>query len=187
MGRWEVKTQPTAEPVTLTEAKAQLNVPDNISDWDGLIEGKIKAARIYVEEYIGQWLVTQTITAYFDEFPCDWLELPRGPLTSITHIKYTDDGTQKVWDANEYITDKVSKMPRISPKAGQSWPTNDDTINSIEVEFVAGYGGASDVPQNFKEAILVLAAHYFEHREDTVHTLPTRVVDSLFRHANHMF
>ncbi len=188
MGNWKIKTQPATEPVTLTEAKAHLNIPSAITDWDDLITVQIEAARIYVEQYSSQHLITQTVQEYFSEFPCDWIELSRFPISSITHVKYTDTNhTQQEWDSANYVQDKVSRYGRIAPKPNKTWPTNDDSLNSIEIEYVTGYGTAADVPAHFKQAILLTVGHMFENREDTIHTLPTRVHDLLRISANWQF
>lgn len=188
MGKWKILTQPAEEPVTLAEAKAHLNIPSALTDWDSLITRQIATARQYVEDYLGACLVTTTIQEYFDEFPCDWLELSRFPISAVTHVKYTDSaGEQKTWTSTLYNIDKVSKQGRIAPKPAQTWPINDDSLNSIEVQYVAGFGAAADVPAIYKDAILLTVGHLFENREDTVHSLPTRVIDLLFRKANHQF
>lgn len=185
---WKIATQPATEPVTLAEAKAQLNIPSAITDWDTLITLQIEAARIYVEQFSSQHLITQTVQEYFSDFPCKWLELSRYPIASITSVKYTDsDHAQQTWADTNYDTDLVSRYGRISPKPGKTWPVNDDTINSIVVEYVTGYGTASAVPAHFKQAILLTVGHMFENREDTIHTLPTRVHDLLRESANWQF
>ena len=38
-------------------------------------------------------------------------------------------------------------------------------MNAVNVTFVAGYGGASAVPSSFKQAIQLLAGHWYENRE----------------------
>lgn len=159
-----------------------------MTDWDDLITRQIKTARQYVEDYIGGCLITQTIQEYFDEFPCNYLELARFPIISIISVTYTDsDGDTQTWAATNYNTDKVSKMGRIAPKPSKTWPTNDDSLNSIEIEYTAGYGAADDVPEVYKDAMLLTVGHLFENREDRVHTLPTRVLDLLHRRANWQF
>lgn len=188
MGKWKIKTQPSEEPVTLSEAKAHLNIPSAITDWDSLITRQIATARQYVEDFIGGCLVSTTILEYFDEFPCGCLELSRFPVSSVTSVKYTDaDGAQQTWTSTEYSTDLVSKFARIAPKPNEVWPANNDDINSIVVEYVAGFGAKSAVPELYKDAILLTVGHLFENREDTVHTMPTRVIDLLYRKSNWQF
>src|SRR5690606_41630647 len=35
----------------------------------------------------------------------------------------------------------------------------------IEIDYVAGFGAADDVPSDLKRAVLALVAHWFEHRD----------------------
>ena len=60
-------TEPTAEPVTLAEAKTHCRV--DTSDDDTYITTLIKAARLYTEEATNRALITQTWDWYFDSFP----------------------------------------------------------------------------------------------------------------------
>ena len=47
-----------------------------------------------------------------------------------------------------------------------AWPTPGRAANGIEIAFVAGYGAAAaDVPAPIRQAILLLVAHWHEHRE----------------------
>lgn len=90
-----VVTEPTAEPVTLDEAKAHLRV--EFENDDLTIKALITAARKYCETVTKRALVTQTLRLTRDAFPgaCeDWaFRLPRPPLQSVSSIKYaTDEG-----------------------------------------------------------------------------------------------
>lgn len=83
-------TAPATMPVTLTEAKAQLDV--SYTDKDTLIEGLIAAATAHLDGWsgiLGRCLITQTWRQDFDRFNrC--LRLPLFPVASITSVKYTD-------------------------------------------------------------------------------------------------
>ena len=35
----------------------------------------------------------------------------------------------------------------------------------LEIDYVAGFGEAADVPPDLKQALLVLVGHWFEHRD----------------------
>jgi uncharacterized phiE125 gp8 family phage protein len=57
-----------------------------------------------------------------------------------------------------------------------AWPKPGRPANGIEIAFTAGYGPvAADVPAPIRQAILLLIAHWYEHRsplEDGIHTEP---------------
>jgi len=74
-----VTVQPASEPVSLTEAKAQCRVDG--SDSDTLLNNYILAARIFVEEYTGTKLVSQTVLMQGRNF-CDLRSLPMAPVIS---------------------------------------------------------------------------------------------------------
>ncbi len=134
-------TAPTAEPVSLTEAKAHLRV--DISTDDTLIEALIMAAREYCEGFQRRAYVTQTRELILDRFPSTGatIELPMAPLRSVSSIKYTDkDGVETTWAASNYIADTKSEPGRVSLGYGKSWPsTTLRPINGVSIRYVVGY------------------------------------------------
>ncbi len=164
-----VTSAPAAEPLSPTEAKAHLRV--DTSDDDTLIGSLITAARVMVENYLDQKLVTQTLTEYFDAFPLNGvIELGFWPVQSITSIGYTDtDGTAQTWAGANYQTDiygDFDKGPaRIIPAYSESYPSTRDNLNAVNVVYVAGYGAASAVPDLIKSAMRLLIADMYEGRQ----------------------
>jgi uncharacterized phiE125 gp8 family phage protein len=165
MTKWQITTEPTIEPITLTEAKLHLRVDG--TDDDALITSLIKAARQLCEEYQNRAYITQTITWKLDGFPCEFT-VPRPKLQSVTSIKYIDaNGTQQTLVSSIYDVDIYSEPARIVLAYGQVWPLLRGDINSVEVIFKAGYGDTADkVPDRIKAAIKLLIGHLYEHRED---------------------
>src|SRR5690606_41843642 len=84
----EIVTPPASEPVTLSEAKAQLSVTS--SAHDTRITSLITTARRQVERYLKRALITQTWKVYYNCFHAV-MELPYPPLQSVTQVKYYDD------------------------------------------------------------------------------------------------
>lgn len=162
--RHQLKTGPTTEPLTLAEAKTHLRVTS--SDDDTYIEDTlIVAARQHAELVTRRSFITQTWTLYADEF-LDLFLLPRPPLVSVTHVKYIDDdGAQQTLDASVYSVDTVSAPGHVYLAYDQSWPSARPIRNAVEIEYVAGYGAAADVPLGLKQAMLLLIGHLYEHRE----------------------
>jgi len=163
-------TAPTAEPITTADAKAHLRV--DISDDDDLIDALVVAARRQVELETWRALITQTWKVTLDAFPAgDTLRLPRPPLQSVTHIKYTPKGgSLTTFDSDSYIVDTDSEPGRIVLYSGESWPGDTlQIVNGVEIQFVAGYGdSANDVPQELIQAMLLMIGHWYEHREEVV-------------------
>jgi len=167
MAGLRVITPPSVEPVSVDEVKAQARV--DLADEDALIQGYIRAARETLERLLWRAFITQTLELTLDGWPeGSEIRLPRPPLQSVTAVRYiTEDGTLKTLDPALYVVDTASEPGRVVLKRGKSWPS--ETLApaaGVKVEYVAGYGDqASDVPEPIRQAILLLAAHWYEHRE----------------------
>jgi uncharacterized phiE125 gp8 family phage protein len=160
---WKVTAPPAEEPITLTEAKLHLRVDH--SDDDTLITSQIKTAREYCEDFQNRAFITQTIKLTLDEFP-DVIYVPRPPLISATSIKYIDvNGQQQTLNSSVYKVDTESEPARIVPAFNQCWPGLRGDINSVEVIYQAGYGGAAAVSGKVKDAMKLFLTHLYEHRE----------------------
>jgi hypothetical protein len=181
-------TAPATEPITRTEAKLYLRV-DSTAD-DSLIDILIAAARQMVEEHIGRSLITQHWTLWLDRFPggnepwwdgvreaslsvlsnarCE-IKIPRGPVSAVTHLKtYNDSGDASTMDSSDYHTDLSGYPARLVLKNGAVWPTDLRSANAIEIQFVAGYGAAGDVPSAIKAAIYQIVAAMYDCRGQDV-------------------
>ena len=162
-----VTSEPAAEPVSTSEAKTHLRVSG--SGDDTYIDTLVKAARRQVERVTGLSLITQTRALRLDEFPLsDAIELPYGPLQSVTSVAYLDaDGASQTWSSSNYRADIYSYPPRVALAYGVSWPSTRGVTHSVTVTYVAGYGTAStSVPQDILHAIKLLVGHWYENREE---------------------
>lgn len=157
---------PAEEPVSLSEMRLHLRVDHD--DEDALIQALITAARQHAETVTRRQLVTATWELREDAFPSgpEW-PLPLPPLQSVASVKYLgEDGTEQTFDASNYVVDTASEPGRIVLKPGASWPSGPlYPAGAARVRFVAGYGGASAVPEPIKAAIKLIVAHLYEHRE----------------------
>jgi len=163
-----VTTPPTAEPLSIAEARAHMRV-DHF-DEDGVIAGLILAARQHIETTCGLALCTTGFTMTLDDFPPgEIITLPRDPVQSIAAVRYRNDaGTLVTWSSLEWEADLNTSPPRLRPRDGYRWPTVSDRFAAVEVEFVAGYGGPELVPQPIMQALRLLVGHFYEHREVVV-------------------
>jgi uncharacterized phiE125 gp8 family phage protein len=161
--RLSLVSGPTSEPLTLSEVKAHCRV--DVTDHDGLLAGYILAAREWVEGYTWRKFVTQTWDCNADRF--GWcLELPTGPLQSVTSISYVDTaGSVQTVPASDYLVDTKSQVPRITPAYGKVWPVPRFQMNAVTVRAVFGYSTANPMPEPLRQAMLLLVGHMFEHRE----------------------
>lgn len=164
-----VQTPPAEEPVSLNEAKAHMRIV--VNDEDALINRLIATARRQCERVARRAFVTRTLEAMLDDWPADEvIELPYPPLASVTSIKYMDTGgTEHTVSASDYIVDAHSQPGRVTPKFGVHWPSVTlQPLAAIVVRYVAGFGAASAVPDEYKQAVLLMTAHLYENREAVI-------------------
>lgn len=160
---------PTAEPVSLEEAKAFLRVDG--SDDDGQIATLLAAARSYHEIGTKRQFVTATWRQTLSEFPyCGdarvWLYW--APIQSVTSITYLDTaGATQTLSSSLYQVVADPEGGYVLPAYNQSWPTIREQEEAITITYTAGYGAASAVPQALKQSILMLLRHWFDECDDT--------------------
>lgn len=163
---------PPAEPLSRAQAKAHLRVEHD--DDDDLIDALITMAREWVENHCRRSLVQRTLELRMDAW-CPVILLPRGPVQSITHVKYVDaTGTLATLSTSHYQADLYSTPPRIVPAWGLIWPTlKEGELNAVVVRYVAGYApGATsptdygaNVPRTILAAMKLIIGHLYENRE----------------------
>jgi len=170
---------PAEEPLTTAELKAWLR-QDHSAD-DALIAGLGVGARALVEKLSGRQLVTATWKLTLDRFPYpggwEFLEapslfpdphtirMPKAPLASVTWVKYYDLGSNFLTlDASVYDVSAATDPGRIFLAMNKVWPVTRLRPEAVQVQFVAGYGDAGDVPEEVKIAIKMTVAHWYENR-----------------------
>lgn len=153
----KIKDQPDEEPVTLADMRQHLgiNQADDTAR-DSIITSRIASARLMCEHYTRQAFIAQTWVGYSTDFPYNCnnnhaINLKQ-PLISVASVKYLDSsGAQQTLAKTAYLVDIVSAC--IVPEFGASWPTAQTQLNSVQVEYVCGYGDAEEVPETLKDAI----------------------------------
>lgn len=165
-----VVTPATTEPVTLVEAKAHLRVRH--SEEDTYITSLIKAATRHIEKVLDIALITQTFRYTLDAFE-DEIELPRGPVASITSVKYLDvDGVEQTVLASEYVTDLTGQRARVMIGPTYEWPDTLEGLGVVRIQYVAGSATLPDAYQDLKWSILLIIAHFYFNRGDGDAALP---------------
>lgn len=171
---------PQAEPVGLAEAKAWLRLDTGVED--EAISTLLVAARQAVESAVRRALVTQGWRVTLDAWPfagagaLDALVVARmggrmrvdlqiAPLQSVSAIRVSDAGGQpQLLPASLWRLVGAPDRARIVFAAPP--PNPGVTSEGIAIDLVAGYGAAGDVPAPLRQAILMLAADWYEHRGD---------------------
>jgi uncharacterized phiE125 gp8 family phage protein len=155
---------PAEEPVSLAETKAFLRLDADTED--GLVTALIAAARLHVESVTGRALVSQGWRAVLDAWPADRaVRLPVTPLVELTAVRAFDEQD----DEHELGLAQFQLEPGrvLLPRAIEGMPVLRERLG-LEIDYVAGFGGAADVPADLKRALLALVAHWFENRDAVI-------------------
>lgn len=173
MSGLQLKTAPTDEPVSLEEAILYARWESG-TDEDDQFSALITLGREQTEGITEHQLNTATWIQSFNGWQrCFLLDKP--PLQSVTTITFidVDDITQTV-SSSDYIVHTESEHRGIVQfKKDFTFPElRDERLNSISVEFVAGYEGwpilplaARGVPETLKLAIKLFVNDCWSHRE----------------------
>ena len=130
------------EPVTVQEAKDWMKV--DLTDDDTLIEELITVARKQVEGYLCISLVPKTITAILNNSQ-GGIELPYGPVASITSVKDEDD---IAIEATEYLPQ------------GEDYKTIKTPYDYLKVVYV------TEANTEYKTGVLQQILYLYENRGD---------------------
>ena len=156
---------PTFEPISLKEAKKQLELPAELADHDEHLSRLIELAREQVEHDTGLILPSATYVWKFDEWPTCDLILNRRPLASITSITYVDaSGSTQTLSTSVYELDSYRVEPSVRQKYNQTWPTIRGHENDITLTAVCGYATAALIPVMARQACLLIVAREFTER-----------------------
>jgi uncharacterized phiE125 gp8 family phage protein len=175
--KFRVITPPTAEPITLAEARDHLRVtpygsPAAHPD-DDLILALIVSARDWCEQYLRRALATQTIAVVVDELN-GAIELPYSPAQSVDSITYVDtDGATQTLATSVYQLDNYSEPPVVKLKYDQDWPTTRDQEDAATITYVAGYTDGESpntypLPGAIRAAMLLIIGNLYENRQENV-------------------
>lgn len=170
-------TAPTAEPLTLADAKLHLRIDTSTTDEDALVTALIQAARETVETYTHRAIPAQTWDLKLDGFTAhEYFEdgaiwLPKPPVSSVTSVTYLDGaGASQTWTAttgwlSDLPTGPWARRARIYPAFGVSWPATYGVPNAVTIRFVAGY---TSVPEAIKAGMKLLIGHWYQNRETVI-------------------
>ncbi len=176
-------TPPTSWPVTAEQMRKQSRV--TISDDDDTLLAYIAAATSFAETYQNRTLLQATYRMRLDWFPSYEIKLLMGPIQSVTSVAYLDTAgnSQSLALTTDYLVDTDSVTGRITPAYAKVWPISRLQMQAVTITYVAGYTDASYIPATTLQAIKLLAAHWYLHREDSeevkLNSIPHGAMDLL--------
>lgn len=165
------ENQVSDEALPVAELRQHLRLGTGFADdslQDGVLRGFLRAAMSAIEGRLSKALVTRrfvlTVNAWRD---AAGQPLPLAPVTGIAEVALVDaDGVRTVIDPARWRLEQGSLTPVLRPRAVHLpvIPAG----SHAEIRFDAGYGaGFGDMPADLRQAVLMLAAHYYEYRDDT--------------------
>jgi uncharacterized phiE125 gp8 family phage protein len=164
-------------PVSVADAKEHLRVVDTTDD-DEYIGLLIDAATTWAEDYCDRTFADKTYTVAFDDFFGTRIELPRPPVRlnetgseATVTISYVDTGgaTQTLtWaesGTQDFRLDRDHVPALVYPTYLDVWPSVRIDDKSVQITYLAGYGGTADVPKPAVHAIKMMVGHWYANRE----------------------
>lgn len=164
----EVTPVPSAA-LPVEEVKAHLRLGSGFADdtlQDGLIESYLRAALAAIEARIGKMLFRRQFLWTLECWRDTEQALPVAPVATIANMTLVDAaGVEVAVPTTAYRLLPDLHRPRVAGR-GTSLPTI-PTEGMVKVVFDAGFGTAwADLPVDLRQAVLLLASEYYEHRHD---------------------
>ncbi len=179
---------PAGEPVSLAEVKAHLRIDG--TDHDTYLGSLILTSRLQIEAALGLALMTQSWRMTLSAWPTGRImPIPIRPVTAITGLALlAPNGTLTPLAMTGIVLDPGPPPVAIAPRTG--WPAALPEGDRIALDFTAGYGStAATVPAPIRHALLLLTAHWFEHRDPCETgpsaSIPHTVSDLLLPYRSH--
>ena len=156
---------PAGEPLTVADMKDFLRVTHDAED--SLIALLVTTARQMVESLTGRLLLTQDWRLTLDAWPPSGLILPPlAPVASLiaARLRHGDGSESAI--APSTFTLRGDRAPPVIGFARGAVPGPDRPLGGIELDLRLGYGaGGAQVPADLVQAVRLLAAHLYEHRD----------------------
>ena len=154
-------TPATVEPVTVTELARNLRLFTGAGEYEGEetaeLQAFISAARADAESYTGRFFAAQTYRQHYRDFS-PMLVLHRD-LISVTQVQYYDKDNQlQTIPDNQYF----SSLDNILFFESASFRSVAQRGDAVMIDFTVGQ---AHVKPTVKQAILLIASHWYENRE----------------------
>ena len=154
----------------LAELRAHLRLGTGFGEdslQDGVLEGFLRAAIAGIEAQIGKVLIARDFVQTIDQWTGQAQHvLPMAPVRLILQVALRrSSGAEEVVAADRYWLQGDMHRPKLR-SVGSCLPAVPEGGEAL-VSFTAGFGIWSDVPADLQQAVFLLAAHYYEYRDET--------------------
>lgn len=157
-------TGPTFEPVTIAQARKQVELAESERAHDQQLTLLIQAAREQVEADTDLVLGQKTVRVFDEDFETA-IQLQLRPVQSITSIVYYDSNNGLLTLPTTYYDLDVAHK-KIVLKYNQLWPpVVVGRYDAVQITYVVGYSSQALIPAIAKQACLLLVGNWFEGRD----------------------
>ena len=152
----------------MDEFAAHLRLAHGFND-DGaesaVLEIYLRNATAVIERRTGQALIARAYTLQVATWDRDGhLSLPIGPVSAIDQIRFIGPNSMIDLEPEDWFLKPGTTRQKLTGPNGMAlWPLPRGSV--AELSFTAGYGPSwDDVPDDLRQAVLVLGAHFYENR-----------------------
>lgn len=158
------KTAATLQPVDISVLAEHCRISG--TDQDAVLQVYSDAAVDWVEQYTGRALLTQTWQLSLPAFPTAvWLPFA-APLGAVSFVKYYDaDNALQTLSSSVYTVPVFAEPAYVTLASGQSWPSIYWRDDAVQLEYTAGWTTPEAVPAALRQAVQLLAGHFYANRE----------------------
>jgi len=166
-----IATQSSTPINSKAEAKIHLRV--DFTDDDTYIDSLCLAATQTINNYCNLLLMDTDVVQFCDKWE-ESKELYFSPTlnsgdAAITKIEYYDSTNSfVVWGGANYEFDAYSAPLRIELADGVSYPAITERQNAIKITYAVGASAASTIPDQLKQAGLILIGNMYENRQEII-------------------
>ena len=159
------------EVLPLAAFKAHLRLGTGFAEEDvqePVLKSFLKAALAAIEARTGKALIARNFTWSVSRWRDARVEiLPLAPVRAIQSLEISDaDGADFVLAADRYALEQDSQRPRVLARGAGFAPI--PSGGKANIRFEAGYGADwNDLPDDLAQAVFLLAAHFYEYRDET--------------------
>jgi uncharacterized phiE125 gp8 family phage protein len=163
---------PPAEAVPVRAFAEHLRLGTGFADdgsLDAVLELYLRSAMAAIEARIGRALLARPFSWTVTHWREDASQaLPIGPVRSVESVTLVGaDGVGLEVEPDAWSVLRDSQRPRLVGRFGRNLPRI-PRAGHAEVRFTAGFGAAWDeVPADLRQAVFLLAAHFYENRSET--------------------